>query len=756
MPAFVWPPVGSGCTRMIPGSPSFGSVRTGHSGVETTTFESDRSAAEAAARVRARLEPLLPVPAVEALARGCEIAQIVAHYDQDPDAVEGTALQALLAADALGEERAGKHVAPGALAFARALGRLGRFEFGALAARQGAVAGGPASTSPALSAAQSDVLRRMLLAVVADPRLVLARIAEQLWLLRQARSAPADERRRLALQAHEVYAPLANRLGLALLKWELEDYAFRYREPDEYRRIAASLNERRADRERYIVDVCAVLTQQLAATGITALVAGRPKHIFSIWRKMQRKQLAFEQLFDVRAVRVLVEGVAECYAALGVVHGLFSYIAGEFDDYIATPKPNGYRSIHTAVHDQAGRTLEVQIRTHEMHAAAELGVAAHWHYQEGGRRDTGVARKVEQLRALLAPRPAGELAPDADLLDRLGGTLFAEHVYALSPKGDVVELPAGATPLDFAYHVHTSLGHRCRGARVDGRLVPLDEPLASGATVEIVTAKEPQPSRDWLVESRGFLASRSARAKVRAWFRREDEAEHRAAGRALVERELPRHMPAGAPALAELAADLGFDSADELYVALGAGDVSTMQLGAALQRRLRAAAPAEPVVAATAPPVATPAPPAGIRVMGVGDLLTGYARCCRPVPPEVICGYVTVGRGVTIHRADCANLARLRARQPDRVMAVSWSADPTQLYPVEFTVLAFDRRGLVRDVSAVLADAQLSIERMTTVTHAAERTADMTIAVRVHSLGELDAALGRITGLSDVIRVRRR
>ena len=623
MPAFVWPPVSAGCARMIPGSRSLGSAPTGHSGVETTTFENDRSAAEAAAQVRARFEPLLPAPAPEALARGCEIAQIVAHYDTDPAAVEGTALQALLVAGTLTEERAEKHASHEALAFARALGRLGRFEFGALAARHGAAAAGSVASAPiALSAAQSDALRRMLLAVVADPRLVLARVAEQLWLLRQARGAPIEERRRLALQAREVYAPLANRLGLALLKWELEDYAFRYLEPDDYRRIAASLNERRADRERYIAEACALLTRQLAAAGITAVVAGRPKHIYSIWRKMQRKQLAFEQLFDVRAVRILVDSVADCYAALGVVHGLFSYIAGEFDDYIATPKPNGYRSIHTAVHDQEGRTLEVQIRTHEMHAAAELGVAAHWHYKEGGRRDRSVQRKVEQLRSLLAPPGAGQAARATDLLDRVGGMLFAEHVYALSPKGDVVELPAGATPLDFAYHVHTSLGHRCRGARVDGRMAPLDEPLVNGATVEIVTAKEPQPSRDWLVESRGFLASKSARAKVRAWFRREDEAEHRAAGRALVERELPRHSPAGAPALGELAADLGFATADELYVALGAGDISATQLGAALQRRLRATAPAEPAAAAPAATAAIPAPPAGIRVMGIEDLLT--------------------------------------------------------------------------------------------------------------------------------------
>ena len=726
---------------MIPVSSPADTAGLRVSAVETTTFDNDRAAEAAAAAAVADLAPLLAAPAPAALERAAGIARIVAHFDPDPVAVRGSALQALTAAGALTPEGAARHCEPAALAFAHALARLGRVDLGARDDRR---------KSSAWSAGQAEALRRMLLAVVADPRLVLARLAEQLWLLRAARGAADLERRRLAAQTHEVYAPLANRLGLAVLKWELEDYAFRYQEPERYRHIAAALNERRSDRERYIGELCTLLVAALAAAGVAAEVHGRPKHIYSIFRKMLRKQLAFEQVFDVRAVRILVATVADCYAALGVVHGLWSYLPGEFDDYIATPKPNGYRSIHTAVIGPAGKTIEVQIRTREMDERAELGVAAHWRYKEGGRPDAGFEKKVERLRALLAPGAGA----DDDPLGRISPALFAEHVYALSPKGDVVELPAGATPLDFAYHVHTSLGHRCRGARVDGRMVALDHHLDNGATVEIITAKEPQPSRDWLVESRGFLASKSARAKVRAFFRDADEAEHLRAGRATLERELARRAAAPVP-VAVLAAELGRASAAALDLALGAGDLSAAQLAAALQRRERAAPQPPPPVPA-APSAAAPVAAEGISVMGVGDLLSHFGRCCRPVPPEAIAGYVTLGRGVTIHRTTCGNLALLRRRQPDRVLPVDWGVDRDRLYRVEFTVRALDRRGLVRDVSAVLADARLSIERMTTVTNAAERTAEMTLSVGVHDLAELEAVSARIAGLDSVLGVQRR
>ena len=714
----------------------------GVSAVETTTFDHDQSAIQAAEAAAGALAPALVEVAEDALLRALGIARIVAHFDPDPTAVAGTLLQSLLYAGAIDTLLAERVAAAPVWIFAQALGRLGRLDLN-VPQRE--------ADTPPLSHAQAEALRRMLLAVVADPRLVLARVAEQLWLLRAARLMPAPERQGLAIQTRDVYAPLANRLGLAVLKWELEDYAFRYLEPESYRTIAGALAERRADRERYIVDLKSLLDEALAQAGIQAEVEGRPKHIYSIWRKMQRKGLAFEQVYDIRAVRILVGTVAECYAALGVVHGLWRYLPGEFDDYIATPKANGYRSIHTAVVGPGGKAVEVQLRTREMHAKAELGVAAHWRYKEGGARDAGVERKVDQLRALLLPRTATEY----DLLDRVGASLFREHVYVLSPKGDVIELPAGSTPLDFAYQVHTGLGHRCRGARIDGRIAPLEARLENGQTVEIITAKEPQPSRDWLVESKGFLASKSARAKVRGWFRIIDHDEHLRAGRVILERELARRG-GPSPALDGLAAALGYANADELHVALGAGDVSGPQVSAALQRRDRAESPALPAVSTPTPELALPVAAEGISVMGVGDLLSHYARCCRPMPPEAIEGYVTLGRGVTIHRANCGNLARMRALQPDRVMPVQWGGNREQLYPAEFSVLALDRRGLVRDVSAVLADARLSIERMTTVTHPVERTAEMTVAVRVHDLAEFDAVLARITGLADVLRVRRR
>ncbi len=711
--------------------------------METTTFDNDKAAQDAARVAAEQLGELTAMATPAALQRGIAIARIVAHFDPDPVALAGTLLQSLSASAPLPPHLVERHATAEVRAFAAALGRLGRLDL--------AAPGRDALAAPALTAAQAEALRRMLLAVVSDPRLVLARVAEQLWLLRAARSADPAERLRLAQQTQDVYGPLANRLGLAVLKWELEDYAFRYLEAEEYRRIAASLAERRADRERYIYELKLTLERELAAAGVVAEVQGRPKHIYSIWRKMTRKGLRFEQVFDVRAVRVLVDNVAQCYAALGVVHGLWSYLPGEFDDYIATPKINGYRSIHTAVVGPLGRTVEVQIRTREMHDKAELGVAAHWRYKEGGQRDVGVERKVEQLRAMLAPKRS----EDDDLLDRVGATLFREHVYVFSPKGEVVELPDGATPLDFAYQVHTGLGHRCRGARIDGRMVPLDQKLVSGVTVEIVTAREPQPSRDWLVESLGFLATRSARAKVRAWFRNIDHDEHVRAGRVIVERELGRRGGGPPPPVDEVAKLLACGSAEELYLALGAGDLSGAQLGAALLRRDRALAPPTAETPGTAAHVAQESA-TGVRVMGVGDLLSHYARCCGPVPPEPIEGYVTLGRGMTIHRASCRNLARMRLAEPNRVLSVAWGADRDQLYPVNFTVLAFDRRGLVRDVSGVLADAKMSIERMTTETQTADRTAEMTVGVRVHDLAELDAVLARITGLADVIRVQRR
>src|SRR5688500_4239446 len=509
----------------------------------------------------------------EARSQGEETAAIIAALDAERDIVAGAVVQPLLAAGHITRAQAVASVGEAATVLAEELGRLGEFR-----------AGAPLAPGRGLSGGQADALRRMLLAVVTDPRLVLVRLADQLRRMRHARELDDAARLHLAWETREIYATLANRLGIWQLKWELEDLAFRWLEPAEYRRIAGWLKESRIDRERYIESVIAEITGELARAGIAAEVIGRPKHIYSIWRKMHRKGLAFEQVFDVRAVRVITASVEDCYAALGVVHGRWHYIPGEFDDYIATPKDNLYRSLHTAVLGPAAVPVEIQIRTREMHDHAELGVAAHWRYKEGAARDAAYDRKIEWLRELLAP--ASEAESDSDFLSRVRADLFDDRVYALTPKGEVVDLPSGATPLDFAYHVHTELGHRCRGARVNGRIVPLNHRLANGEVVEIIGGKSSQPSRDWLVEREGYLASARSRAKVRAWFKRQDVGENRREGRQMFERELER-LGAEHALISDLIGEFGLSGAESLYAAIGSGDIALAQVAGAIERRQR-------------------------------------------------------------------------------------------------------------------------------------------------------------------------
>lgn len=501
-----------------------------------------------------------------------------------------------------------------------------------------------------LDDAQAEVLRKMLLAVVADPRLVVARIGMQLARLRAAKSLPEPRQRALAAEARAVFGPLANRLGVWQVKWELEDLAFRYLEAAQYRSIAAALAERRADRERYIADLQLEIGALLRREGIEAEVYGRPKHIYSIYRKMQQKRLSFEQLFDVRAVRIVCGSLAECYAALGAVHGRWTNLPEEFDDYIATPKGNFYRSIHTAVIGPGGKSVEIQIRTREMHEQAELGVAAHWRYKEGGSRDTGYERKIERLRELLAPAQQDAARDDPDFIDRIRSDLFEDRVYALTPRGEIVDLPRGATPLDFAYQVHTSLGHRCRGAKINGRIAQLTQTLANGQVVEIIAGKQESPSRDWLILD-GYLASPRSRAKLRSWFRHIDAAENEAG------------------------------EAAQLYRWLGEGEVSAAQLVHAAERV------ASPTPSVSGTPIATATPaqrrsrkalevgttsPGTLRIEGVSDLPLTLAKCCLPAEPAPVAGYVTLGRGVTVHAERCGNLQRMRAEHPERCLSAAW------------------------------------------------------------------------------------
>jgi GTP pyrophosphokinase len=703
-----------------------------------TTAPSRTPSGRLQAAIAALREIELPA-ATEALrSAALEVADIVRLLDADDDVVVAAMIQPLLEAGYIEREGAALRFGEEPLRLARALCQLGEF-------------GLPADWAPerGLEAAQAEALRKMLLAVIGDVRLVVVRLAQQLQRMRSAKDVGAARQRKLAVETREVYAPLANRLGVWQVKWELEDLAFRYLEPVQYKHIAAALKTRRSERERYVDELKTLLQNAMRGAGIEAVIEARPKHIFSIWKKMQVKQLAFEQLMDIRAARVLVNSIADCYGALGVVHSLWQFIPGEFDDYIAIPKDNLYRSIHTAALGPGQEPVEIQIRTHEMHADSERGVAAHWRYKEGGRGNQAYERKINELRSLLAPADSAD--GSRDFLDRVRIDLFQDRIYVISPKGEIVDVPVGGTPLDFAYQVHTDLGHRTRGAKVNGRMVPLDYRLKNSETVEIITSKTAQPSRDWLSVQSGFLASPRHRNKVRAWFRKQNEAQNRVEGRVMLERELQR-LGVKSPPMPELLRELELSSAESLHEALGLGEISGAQVAGAMQRLLHTR---ENAIERARPPLSGGRAPE-LAVQGIGDLLSTYARCCKPVPPESIVGYITVGRGVSIHSQACANLARLRVKSPARVLAVDWGKTGSGEFPVDIEVHAFDRRGLVRDVSAALADEKISIQGMTTVTDKHDNVAQMRIGISISGLPQLSKVLSRIAQLPNIISAKRR
>ena len=600
----------------------------------------------------------------------------------------------------------------------------------------------------ALAVQQSEALRKMLLAVVSDARLVLVRIAEQLYRLRLAKKSSRDEQRAIAIETQEIYAPLASRLGVWQLKWELEDLSLRYLEPETYQQLAKSLNEKRAERETYIREVIATLHDELLQNDIEGDITGRPKHIYSIRKKMQAKNRTVEQIFDMRAVRVLVDDVHQCYATLGVVHNLWPYLPGEFDDYVANPKDNNYQSLHTAVIGPQGKTVEVQIRTHEMHRHAELGVAAHWRYKEGGATKAAFDQKIQFLRQLLEPGDQ-----DGDLLDKLRGDVFEDRVYAVSPRGDVVEMPANATPLDFAYHVHTQIGHRCRGAKVNGRIVPLTYKIQNGDKIEIITGKLEQPSRDWLSPQLGYLVATRSRTKVRSWFRQRDKEQNKRQGREILERELTR-LNVHDVGIAEIAGQLKYANSDALFIALGAGDITSASVASALQH-LRQEEPTE-VFRKRRTRKQTDTVSGDVAVSGVGDLLCNFAGCCRPVPPEDIAGYITLGRGVSIHRQDCGNYLSLQSHHPERVIEVDWGTVADATYPAKLSLHAFDRQGLLRDISAVLSDENVSVDGINTRSDKRTMQAHMELNISVPGLPVLSRVISRLEQLPNVTSVRRK
>lgn len=624
-------------------------------------------------------------------------------------------------------------------------------------------AGTAASMVPptaAQQAQQTEALRKMLLAMVDDVRVVLLKLAERLVSLRSA-ALSTEARRNESAQAEarevmEVFAPLANRLGVWQLKWELEDLSLRLLEPHQYHSIARYLDETRIEREAYIDTTKALLRDALAAAGIDCEISGRSKHIYSIYEKLKRKHCSIEELYDIRAVRVMVDEVKDCYAALGIVHSMFQPVPGEFDDYIAKPKANNYRSLHTSVIGPQQRALEVQIRTREMHQASEYGVAAHWNYKEGGNaaRDTGFASKLASLRQVLSW--GKDVSSPGEFLAGFKSSLFEETIFVLTPQGKIIDLPKDATPIDFAYAVHSGLGHRCRGAKVDGVMVPLNTPLKNGQRIEITTVKEGGPSRDWLNPDNGYIRSNRARGKVRQWFNTLELQETLAHGRAVVEKDLQRHGQT-ALNLDKLAHEAGFKSQDDFFAAVGRAEVNSRDLDIAIRKA--AGLLDEAAETASRGEVHTSrsrakAESGGILVVGVDKLMTGLAKCCKPVPPDPIVGFVTRLKGITIHRADCSNVQRMMASEPNRIIDADWGdAAQNDLFSVQIDVIASDRQGLLRDISDVLAREKINVTAVNTLTR--DFVAKMKFTAEVRSMDQLRAALVQVAQVKGVQSARR-
>ncbi len=608
-----------------------------------------------------------------------------------------------------------------------------------------------AGDSPVLgqAEAQKDNIRKMLVALVDDVRVALVKLAERTCAIRMVKNNPA-KRHRVAREVHDVYAPLAHRLGIGHIKWELEDLSFRYLQPIAYKKIARLLDEKRLARQGYIDDIISRLNSALTASAIEADLSGRAKHIYSIWRKMQRKGIGFSQVYDIRAVRVLVPDVKDCYAALGLVHGLWRNIPSEFDDYIANPKDNGYRSLHTAVIGPEGKALEVQIRTFDMHEESEFGVCAHWRYKgsdnQGG---SNYEDKIAWLRQVLDWHEETDAGP-SDVAEHFSRS--QDRVYVFTPDGHVVNLAQGSTPLDFAYHVHTEVGHRCRGAKVNGRIVPLTYQLQTSDQVEILTGKENAPRRDWLQKNLGYLRSSRARVKVQHWFRLQARDENIAAGRALLEKVYKRLALTSLDYKA-VPTYFGYQAVEDMYAAVGAGDISSAQVVSAVQH-LFEEDEKEPVLPpTTARSVARYDDT--ITVRGVGNLLTNFAGCCKPVPGDMIIGYVTQGRGVSIHRQDCSKILDLEFKEPDRIIEVDWGDTPQNTYPVDIEILAYDRSGLLRDITTMLANARIDVIAVNTRSEKSNNTATMKLTLEITGLDALNVMLSRIMRLPNVLSAQR-
>jgi GTP pyrophosphokinase len=594
---------------------------------------------------------------------------------------------------------------------------------------------------------ESESLRKMFLAMFRDVRVVLIKLADRLHNMRTLKSLSEERRRRIARETLEIFAPLANRLGIWQWKWELEDLGFRYLNPRRYHEIARMIDERRLSREEDVEKYIGILAERLAQAGIpNQHISGRPKHIYSIYRKMQRKGLPFEQIYDIRGVRVIVDTMAQCYTTLGIVHGLWNPIPGEFDDYIATPKDNMYRSLHTAVVADDGKTLEVQIRTHDMNETAEYGIAAHWRYKEGRKqRDIEFEQKINWLRQLMEWRQ--DITDASEFIASLKTDVFQDRVYTFTPQGDVIDLPSGSTPIDFAYHIHTEIGHRCRGAKVNGKLVSLDYQLKNGDQVSILTTKRGGPSTDWLNPALGYIKTTRARNKIRQWFRKQDREKNIAQGREILERELKRlDLESMAH---DKVAQLFNQKTEDFFAAVGCGDINSQQIATRIIETERQEKDSQRDLALpeTPPPAAVGE---GITVRGTGGLLTHMARCCSPVPGDEIIGYITRGHGVTVHRRDCPNI--LRVREPERLIEVDWGAEK-KTYPVMVHIVAYDRGGLMRDIAGVVAAEDINMSSLSMTMN--NNVVTFYATLKISDSAQLSSVLAKIEQVPNVLEARR-
>ena len=613
------------------------------------------------------------------------------------------------------------------------------------------------------SSLQVDNVRRMLLAMVDDFRCVIIKLAERIAFLRDAEKNYTEEERVLAAkECANIYAPLANRLGIGQLKWELEDYCFRYLHPEQYRAIAKLLKERRLDREQYIADFVAELSGYLQENISQVEVYGRPKHIYSIWRKMQKKHLEFSGLYDVRAVRIIVQKLQDCYTALGIVHTHFKHLPKEFDDYVANPKPNGYQSIHTVVLGKGGKPIEVQIRTQQMHDDAELGVAAHWKYKEGASAGrSGYEEKIAWLRKLLAWQD--DITDSGEVMAELRSQVFDDRVYVFTPKGEVVDLPTGSTPLDFAYAIHSEIGHRCIGAKVGGRIVPFTYQLQMGDQVDIITQKNPNPSRDWLNPNLGFTHTAKARAKIHAWFKKQDRDKNIPAGKELLESEINRLGISLKQVEQQALPRYNLKNLDDLYAGIGGGDIRIGPLINFLQNKfikISAQEVDEEILRHVSTKSAANAQQKTERkdcviVEGVGNLMHHIARCCQPIPGDSIVGYITMGRGISIHRCDCEQFLELQSAHPERVVESRWGDNYSNGFHLNIRIVASDRNGLLRDITTVLANDKISVLGVSSRTDTKRQVANIDMQIELNNVEMLSKILSCLEKLDDVIEAKR-